>query len=255
MTDGIERFSNRVANYVKYRPDYPREIIGFLESNGVLRQSDVIADVGCGTGISTRLFLENGNSVFGVEPNAAMRAAAMQFLAQYPRFTPVDGVSNATTLPDAAIDLVTAAQAFHWFEPESTRAEFCRILRPGGGVLLMWNERQLDTTPFLVDYEQFLLDHANDYAVVRHENIDATQLESFFQGRFERATFSNVQVFDFDGLKGRMLSASYMPPEDHPNYPALIDSLANLFAKHERNGRIELLYDTNIYFSRPVLWQ
>src|SRR5258708_29430755 len=127
MTDTIERFSNRVANYVKYRPGYPREIVGFLEAKCGLTHESVIADIGCGTGISSRMFLENGSRVIGVEPNAAMRAAAEEYLAGFPNFMPVDGTSDRTTLPDASVDLVVAAQAFHWFEPEKTRPEFGRI--------------------------------------------------------------------------------------------------------------------------------
>lgn len=248
MTDTVKRFSNRVANYVKYRPDYPREIIGFLEANCGLTHETVIADVGCGTGISSRLFLENCNRVIGVEPNAGMRAAAVEQLAEFPDFVAVDGTSDGTTLPDASIDIVVSAQAFHWFNAEKTRPEFHRIVKPGGYVVLMWNERQLDTTPFLIDYEAFLLKYAYDYGNVRHENIHAEELAKFFQKPYGSATFPNIQVFDFDGLKGRMLSASYMPNEADAVFPAMIENLGILFAKHAENGRIKVFYDTNVYY-------
>src|SRR5258706_4086166 len=140
MTDTVERFSNRVANYVKYRPDYPREIIGFLEANCGLTHESVIADIGCGTGISSRLFLENCNRVIGVEPNAAMRAAAEEQLAEFPEFTAVDGTSEHTALPDASVDIVAAAQAFHWFDPEKTRPAFRRILKTAAYNVLIWND-------------------------------------------------------------------------------------------------------------------
>lgn len=250
MTDTVERFSNRVANYVKYRPHYPREIIGYLETHCGLNEKSVIADVGCGTGISTKLFLENGNRVFGVEPNAVMRAAAEEYLAAFPNFTPVDGRSNETTLADASLDFVVAAQAFHWFDAERTRPEFKRILKPGGDIVLIWNERQLDTTPFLIEYEAFLLKYADDYANVRHENIAAKELSDFFQTEYGSATFPNKQVFDLEGLKGRMLSASYMPNESHPLFNTLIEDLRRLFAKHSENGKIEVFYDTNVYHSQ-----
>jgi len=250
MSDTVERFSNRVANYVKYRPHYPREIIGYLESSCGLTQESVIADIGCGTGISTRLFLENCNQVIGVEPNAAMRAAAEEFLAEFSDFTAVEGRSDNTTLADASVDLVVAAQAFHWFDPEKSRPEFLRILKPGGHIVLIWNERQLDTTPFLVDYEKFLLKYAYDYGSVRHENIHAEELSAFFQKEYGSATFQNVQVFDFDGLKGRMLSSSYMPNETDDVFPEMIEELRILFAKHAENGRIRVFYDTNVYHSR-----
>jgi len=255
MTDSVERFSNRVANYVKYRPDYPREIISYLTDHAVLTPDLLIADIGCGPGISSRLFLENGNRVIGVEPNEAMRSAAMECLKEFPRSTVVDGTSDATGLGSASIDMIVAAQAFHWFEPEKTRKEFGRILKPDGGVVLMWNERQLDSTPFLEAYEQFLVRYSTDYSVVRHENIQTEELDKFFLGPYEKATFQNVQVFDFEGLKGRMLSSSYMPDPGHMSYTEMIESLASIFAKHAQNGRIEVFYDTNVYHSRPFLWQ
>ena len=255
MSNSVERFSNRVANYVKYRPDYPREIIAYLSEHAGLTPDDRIADVGCGPGISSRMFLENGNRVVGVEPNDTMRAAAIECLKEYPNFTVLNGTSNATGLEAGSIDLVVAAQAFHWFDPQETRAEFGRILKPEGGVVLMWNERQLDSTLFLREYEEFLVTYSTDYSVVRHENITTEELDNFFRGPYSKATFANVQVFDLKGLKGRMLSASYMPDPGHMSYTEMIESLAALFAKHEQNGRIEIFYDTNIYYSRRFLWQ
>jgi len=247
MTDTVERFSNRVANYVKYRPDYPREIITYLKTNCGLTSESVIADIGCGTGISAKLFLENGNRVYGVEPNDAMRAAAEEYLASFPKFTAVNSTSDRTTLPDGSVDMIVAAQAFHWFDPERTRPEFKRILKPGGQVVLIWNERQLDTTPFLVEYEAFLLKHANDYGNVRHENIQDKEISGFFQKECGSAVFSNQQIFDLEGLKGRMLSASYMPSETDPRFDGVVDELRALFAKHAENDKITVLYDTRIY--------
>ena len=208
MIDSVERFSNRVDNYVKHRPDYPREIISLLASNCGLTRESVVADIGCGTGISTRMFLDNGNRVFGVEPNAAMRIAAEKYLSEYPWFIAADGTSEATGLLDSSIDFVVAAQAFHWFDPQRSRTEFERILKPNGHIVLMWNERQLDSTPFLIDYESFLVKYAIDYGKVRHENIKTEDLASFFETDFGSAAFENEQVFDLDGLKGRMLSSS-----------------------------------------------
>jgi len=250
MSDSVERFSNRVANYIKYRPDYPREIINYLESNCGLKHDSIIADIGCGTGIPSQLFLENCNPVIGVEPNAAMRAAAKEFLADFPDFSIVDGTADRTTLDDTSVDLVVAAQAFHWFDADKTRPEFQRILRPGGSIVLIWNERQLDSTPFLIEYEALLIKFANDYGSVRHENIHDKKLAAFFQKEYASATFPNSQVFDFDGLKGRMLSSSYMPTETDPRFDAMVKELHALFAKHAENGRIRVLYDTNVYTSR-----
>lgn len=250
MSDTVSRFSNRVANYVKYRPDYPREIIGHLSANFGLRPATIIADIGCGTGISSMMFLENGNRVFGVEPNDAMREAAVEYLAGFPNFVSVKGTAEATGLADESIDILVAAQAFHWFDLEAAKPEFQRVMRPGGHFVLMWNERQLNTSPFLIEYEQFLVKYSSDYTVVRHDRFDSSVLDRYFDNELHSAVFPNQQIFDFDGLKGRMLSASYMPNEESEIYPAMIEELRTLFAKHHENGKIKVLYDTNVYISR-----
>ncbi len=244
----VERFSNRVANYVKYRPGYPTEILRFFKEHLGLTPDSAIADIGSGTGLSAKIFLENGNTVYGVEPNAAMRDAAEEYLKGSPNFTSIDGNSDATRLPDASIDLVIAAQAFHWFEPEGTRREFKRILKPDGYVSLVWNERQIDTTLFLSEYEQLLLKYGKDYTEVRHEKINSEVLSAFFLVPFEHIAFPNEQVFDFDGLKGRLLSSSYMPSETDEVFQPMIKELELLFAKHAESGKIKVLYDTNIYY-------
>jgi SAM-dependent methyltransferase len=248
MSDTVERFSNRVQNYVKYRPDYPREIIGFLRGKCRLTRESIVADIGCGPGTSSRMFLENGNRVIGVEPNAAMRAAAEQYLAAFPFFRIVDGTAEHTGLPDASVDMVVAAQAFHWFKADKTRPEFHRILKPDGHIVLIWNVRQLDTTPFLIEYEAFVQHYSSEYEVVRHENITGNEISEFFGGTYDSASFPNLQEFDFDGLKGRMLSSSYMPSETDPIYGEMIEQLQILFAKHAESGKIKVFYDTNVFF-------
>ncbi len=247
MKDTVERFSNRVANYVKYRPGYPPEMLEFFRTELGLTVDSVVADIGSGTGLSAKPFLENGNVVYGVEPNAAMRAAADEFLAEYDNFRSTDGTSTATMLADDSIDLVIAAQAFHWFEPDATREEFRRILKPGRHVALIWNERQTSSTEFLREYEDLLLKYGRDYAEVRHEQVNEAMLTGFFQADFRREAFDNVQVFDFEGLRGRLLSSSYMPDEQDPAYRPMIKELEELFAKHAESGRIQVFYDTNIY--------
>ena len=250
MSDTVTRFSNRVANYVKYRPGYPPGVLELFKKEMGLVESSILADIGSGTGLSTKPFLENGNTVYGVEPNAAMRAAAEEFLKQFPNFISHDGTAETTNLDADSVDFVIAAQAFHWFDAEKTAEEFQRILRPGGYIALIWNERQLDTTEFLREYEKLLLKHANDYENVRHENIDQEKLNDFFQTGYERATFSNEQVFDFEGLLGRVLSSSYMPAEDDPGFPALEKDLRAIFTKHAEKDRIKVFYDTNIYYKQ-----
>jgi SAM-dependent methyltransferase len=195
------------------------------------------------------MFLENGNTVHCVEPNDAMRAAAEQLIGDFPGFKSVKGTAEDTTLPDRSIDIVISAQAFHWFDPEKARPEFQRILKPGGFAALIWNIRQLEGTPFLVEYEQFLIDNANDYGAVRHDNITDDEIAAFFKQGYKKASFENEQIFDFDGLRGRMFSSSYMPAEGSERGREVEQKLRILFDKHAENGKIRVSYDTNVFYS------
>lgn len=245
------RFSDRVANYVRYRPSYPEGVIEMLRRETGLGPQSHIADIGSGTGISAELFLRAGCRVTGVEPNKEMREAAERLLAGHAAFRSVAGSCEATTLSDHSLDLVVAAQAFHWFKPEPTRAEFTRILRPGGWVVLIWNERKLDATPFLREYEQLLKEYATDYGTVRHENIGPERLASFFKGgEYTIHEFPNAQHFDYEGLKGRLLSSSYAPGEGQPGHEAMIAKLEDLFERHQVNGQVSIKYDTRVHVGR-----
>ncbi|MDP8950409.1 MAG: class I SAM-dependent methyltransferase [Actinomycetota bacterium] len=155
-SDPTQRFTNRVDHYVKYRPSYPRAALDLLKTECGLTSASLVADVGSGTGILSELFLENGNRVFGIEPNERMRETGERRLGRHPRFTSVAGTAEATTLDGDSVDFVVAGQAFHWFDPERARAEFSRILKPGGWVALVWNLRRKDATPFLAAYERLL---------------------------------------------------------------------------------------------------
>jgi ubiquinone/menaquinone biosynthesis C-methylase UbiE len=250
MSDSVTRFSNRVENYVKYRPGYPKEILDLFRNEMNLDENSVIADIGSGTGISAKLFLENGNEVLGIEPNEIMREAAEDFLQDFPKFKSINGTAENTTLDDNSVDFVIAAQAFHWFDHKKTREEFKRILKDKGFIALIWNERQLDTNEFLRDYEKTLVKFGTDYEQVRHENITKDVLEKAFQIEFKQAVFENSQILDFEGMKGRILSSSYMPSPEHPRFDELIKILKTLFAEHQKNGKIQVLYDTNIFYSQ-----
>ena len=250
-TDSVRRFSDRVENYVRYRPGYPPAVLRVVEEECGLTAASVVADVGSGTGILSGLFLRNGNLVYGVEPNEEMRAAGERLLAEYPNFRSVAGAAEATTLADASVDFVPAGQAFHWFDREGARREFRRVLRAGGWVVVVWNERRTDTTPFLRDYERLLLTHGTDYAEVSHKYVDENLIFPFFgEGRARLATFDNEQVFDFEGLRGRALSASYVPAPGHPGHERMMAELAALFAEHNEGGRVVFEYDTKVYYGR-----
>ena len=246
----VERFSNRVENYVKYRPNYPPQVLDLFRKEMNLRESSVIADIGAGTGISSKMFLENGNKVYGVEPNTAMRTAAEIFLRDFPLYKSIDGTAENTNLSDNSVDFVVAAQAFHWFDKEKTRGEFKRILRENGYVALIWNERQLDTNAFLREYENLLKKFGNDYEKVRHDKIDEEILHEFFQNELKRKTYKNVQTVGFEGLRGRILSSSYMPTEADEAFQPLTNELQRLFANYAENGKIQILYNTNVFYSQ-----
>ena len=249
-TNSTARFSDRVRNYVLYRPGYPPAVLDVLRAEAGLAPGQEIADVGSGTGISARLFLDAGHPVHAVEPNAEMRAAAEGLLGADPRFHSVAGTAEATTLPDASVDLVVAAQAFHWFDPAAVRRDWRRILRPGGWMVLLWNARKTDTTPFLRDYEALLHAHGTDYAAVNHENVTAESIGAVLGEGFGRRDVPNEQVFDLEGLTGRLLSSSYAPAEGHPGHAPMMQALERLFRTHAQDGRVRFEYDTQIYWGR-----
>jgi ubiquinone/menaquinone biosynthesis C-methylase UbiE len=265
-SNATTRFSDRVENYVRYRPGYPAEAMQVLGDACGLTPEHVIADIASGTGIWTRMLLGNGNKVYGVEPNADMRHAAERLLAQSDRFISIAGTAEATTLPDRSMDFVTAAQAAHWFDRQNSRREFMRILQPGGWLVLLWNERETDSTPFLRDYERLLLTFGTDYEDVRHERTTDSVHEFFHPAPFQERVFANRQEFDYAGLEGRLLSSSYAPGPEHPKHRPMLDELRRIFDQHAdqhadqqvdqhadqhaQAGRVAFEYKTRVYFGQ-----
>lgn len=246
--DAKKRFSNRVADYVRYRPDYPREVLRLLETWCALRASATVADVGSGTGLLSKLFLDYGCRVYGVEPNDDMRAAGEAFLAEYKGFTSVNGSAEATTLAPDSVDFVVAGQAFHWFEPNAARQEFHRILRAGGRVAILWNERLTDTTAFLRDYEALLRRFGTDYAKVNESYPRAEEMLAFFRpNEFTSHALPHFQEFDFDGLSGRLRSSSYAPAPGHPQFDPMMEELRRIFEAHQQKGLVSMEYRTHVY--------
>ncbi len=245
----LHRFSNRVENYIKYRPSYPPQVLQTLQSECALAPDHVIADIGSGTGLLSEVLLRNGNVVFGVEPNLAMRQAGEKLLFEYSNFRSINGTAENTTLPNASADFVTAGQAFHWFDHALCRTEFGRIRKADGWIVLVWNARRMDSTPFLRDYEQLLQTFGTDYAEVDHTRIDDKVLSQFFgENGFESRRFENAQTFDFAGLRGRLLSSSYAPDENDARSLPMLEELQRIFEAHQTNGIVSFDYDTNLYF-------
>ena len=248
--NATQRFSDRVDNYLRYRPGYPPEILMLLRERCGLTPQAIIADIGFGTGIFTRMLLDNGNSVVGIEPNHKMREAGETFLVGFPKFRSLAATAENTTLEDGSVDFVTAAQAAHWFDREPTRREFLRILRPGGWVVLLWNERLTIGTPFLVEYENFLLQYGTDYAEVRHERTSDRIGEFFAPALYETAVFRTRQTFDFEGLEGRVFSSSYIPAPGDPRSGPLREALRELFERHKIDDAVAFDYDTKVFFGQ-----
>ena len=251
FTDAKQRFSNRVADYIRYRPGYPAGVLDLLRSECGLRPEHVIADVGSGTGLLSELFLKNGNRVFGVEPNQEMRQAGEEYLQSQTGFSSVEGSAEATTLADAGVDFVSAGQAFHWFMPAATRREFSRILRSAGWVVVLWNDRRIAETPFGSAYENLLERCGTDYKSVKEAYPDQQNMRDFFgEGNFSLCELPNQQRLDWESLAGRLRSSSYAPGPAHPNYEPMMAELQKIFHAYQVSGQVLMQYTTHIYFGR-----
>lgn len=247
--DSVRRFSNRVENYVRYRPGYPVEIVEMLHRNGVA-ETAVVADIGSGTGLLSEIFLEAGHGLYGVEPNEGMRAAGEEYLAQYERFHSVNGTAEETTLADESVDLIAAGQAFHWFNRDKTKVEFQRILRPGGVVALIWNNQLEERSELMQEYLALARELGREVNKVSKENA-FQHLKGFFApAEMRQATFANVQIFDWEGLRGRALSSSYMPLEGEANYERLIEGLRDIFERYQKDEKVQFPYRTSVFWGR-----
>lgn len=252
--DPKKRFSTRVENYIKYRPSYPQEIISFLKEKQILSSDSVIADIGSGTGILSELFLKEGNHVYGIEPNIDMRNAGETQLSKYSNFVSLEGSAENSLINSSSVDIITAGQAFHWFDLEKTRIEFLRILKPEGWVLLIWNRREKVNNEFLKEYEKFLLKYGTDYKAIEKIKLDFDKFfgESETDRKYKYKKFDNYQIFDYNGLKGRLFSTSYIPLEGHPTFNDMIIDLKKLYEKHQQNGLIKFEYKTEVIYGQLV---
>ena len=239
------RFSNRVENYIKYRPSYPKEIISFLENDLNLQKNQRIADIGSGTGLFAELLLQEKYEVVCIEPNEEMRKAAEKRLSHYKTFSSFSQRAEHTSLDAHSIDLIVVATAFHWMEPVATKKEFKRILKPNGNIVLIWNIRKTDN-PFLKEYH--LLKQLNSIDPP-HNNVNEEIIQAFFAPKFMMTkSFDNVQLLNFEGLKGLLLSSSYIPLPGQDSYDAMIENLVKLFLKYSKKGLVKMEYETKAYW-------
>jgi len=248
MINSTTRFSDRVADYINYRPKYPPEIIGILKEHIHLTPQSIIADVGAGTGFLTELFLKNENHTYAVEPNDAMRIACGELYGIYPNLEIINGTAEATTLPDNTIDIIVAGQAFHWFNQEACKEEFKRILKPDGYIALIWNARK-DDTGFSKGYDEILRQHLPEYKTLDHRNVDDNAITRFFQPQqMKKTILPNSQVFNWEGFKGRALSSSYVPKNGEIHH-TIMKEIRKLFDQYQQDGKVSFLYDTVIYWN------
>jgi ubiquinone/menaquinone biosynthesis C-methylase UbiE len=237
------RFSNRVENYAKYRPNYPNEIIKFLNTNANFTKESIVADIGSGTGISSKLFLDYGNQVYGIEPNADMRRAGEKFLNNYTNFTSIDASSENTKLESESVNIIVCGQSFHWFEPEPTKKEFFRILKPDGSVVVINNRRKLGSE-FMNEYVELIRKYTDsDVSKTFNPNFS-----DFFESKtIYKEVFDNPKIFNLEILKGDLLSYSYIPSEEKTIFSNMISEFELLFTKHNKNGSVIFDYETVLY--------
>jgi SAM-dependent methyltransferase len=247
MKSPTERFSDRVDNYVKHRPGYPESLVRLLQEN--IPSPAVAADIGSGTGIFSRQLLKVGYEVFGIEPNDPMRSAAEESIGENGLFHSISGTAEATTLDDRSVDLITAAQAFHWFKPLPTKAEFRRILKPGGILAIIWNERLDDLSELNRRYEVILQNLAPEYPKVVHRNISPDAIREFFAPALVTLTkFDNSQQLDQDGLIGRFESSSYVPNRGEPGHAEIVSAVKGLFGDCQVDGHVTITYETQVFW-------
>jgi ubiquinone/menaquinone biosynthesis C-methylase UbiE len=247
VMDIKQSFSNRVKDYVKFRPTYPSDAIDYLYDIVKLNENSTVVDIGAGTGKLSKLLVERGTNVIAVEPNQEMRNASLQILGNEPNFRVVAGSAESTFLHDNSVDFIVCAQAFHWFDRSATKIEFKRILKENGKVILVWNTRQTKGTPFLEGIERLLHNYGIGYSEVNHKNISDDELQSFFkENTMDKSVFKIQQLFDFEGLRGRVMSSSYTPMPEHPNYGPMMEELKKLFKRYKENGKVAFIYETEL---------
>lgn len=243
-----DKFTNKVEDYVKYRPSYPQELIEFLVEEVGLSKNSIVADVGAGTGILTKLLASKVGKIFAVEPNLNMRVACIQYCSDIGNFAAVDGSAEETKLPDKSVDFVTAAQAFHWFDRQKTRAEFQRILKTNGKVILIWNSRVPESELVKENAELCRMLCPEFVGFSGGSDVSPEVYSDFFRnGYCEYRVFDNDRSLSLESFIGRSMSASYAPSEKDDTYKPFVDGLIKLFQKYSVDGRLLLPNKTRCY--------
>ena len=253
VLDTKNRFSNKDENYVKYRPHYPKELIEFMQQKGLIKKGYKIGDIGAGTGKFTELLLQYGYSVIAVEPNGPMLEACKKIYGHYNDLTCLNGSSEHTKLSDISVDLITTAQAFHWFKMDETKKEWMRILKPDRYVALIWNSRikGKNASSFQKEYENLVTKFGKGYTRMQKNFQVQEKINILFEKNgYKEFHTPYSQTFDFEELKGRLLSSSYTPQPEDEIYPEMIAALKDLFDKHQIEDQIQIDYDTELSYGK-----
>lgn len=246
-----ERFTGRVESYRRYRPRYPAEIAGLLRRDCGLQDGAAVVDVAAGTGLLSEIFLAAGFVVTAVEPNAEMRAACSELKRSYPELRVLEGTAEETGLAGSAADLITVAQAMHWFDLERTRREFARILKPGGYCAVIYNNRHAGGDAFHEACERFLLKFGVDYESVKKQHVGRKRLAQFFApAEMKCAVFANSQALTREGFEGRILSSSYIPRPGDRRFGEMQAELQKLFEEHESGGLVTIRHECVVCYGR-----
>jgi ubiquinone/menaquinone biosynthesis C-methylase UbiE len=249
MNDNINKFTGKADNYAKYRIGYSNEILKYL-NNYNFNNNSIVADIGSGTGKLTKIFLENGNIVYAVEPNDNMRNTANSLLNGYKNFISINGSAENTTLQNEIIDFVVVGQAFHWFDAPKALNEFKRILKQNGVLVLIWYNRKTDTL-FLNEYDN-ILKNIPAYKGSIHRIFPDEEIEKFYLKDYKKITLESNRELTFNELLGGFLSSSYSPKEGTNEYIESYKSLESVFNEYKVNDKVILSYITEIYIGRML---
>ena len=249
MLEPTRHFSKKAENYMKYRWRYPKEVLDYLKSSVGLQKSWNIADIGYGTGILTKILLDNGNNVIGVEPNDDMRNAGEEYLKDYSNFVSMNAKAEESKIKDNSLELITVAQAIHWFNPEKTKIEFNRILKDNGIIFIIFNRRSKERSDFIIDYDNINKKYNKDFKYTNNNPSNGNLIINYLlDDKIHYHSIDNKISEGFESFKGGFLSASFIPDETSENYTEMINELKDIFDKHKNNDKITFEYSTEIYW-------
>lgn len=246
-----EKFTGKSKIYDLYRPNYPNELVDNLIKRTSLLSTSRVADIGSGTGILTKQLLDQGLTVFAIEPNVEMREVAEEKLKAYETFFSINASAEATTVDSNSIDLITVAQAFHWFDAEQFKLECCRILKDSGEVALVWNSRDF-SHPLIQENEKLCSNYCLNFKGFSGgiEETPEVYAQFFKDGIYEVISFRNDVGCTLEGYIGRNLSSSFAPKKGEATYEPFIEALAQQFYQYEEDGKLRFPLLTKCYIGK-----